>query len=109
MADSARVPKSRADQMDSFLHTAIRARWDGDLHETHAALKSLFALNSVSANGYAQLGALYVASRDCDAARKAYDQAAAIIESGSDHESVRARRQGDRARSLRILGQRCGP
>jgi hypothetical protein len=106
-----RVPESRSDQMDMLLHTAIRARWDGDLQGAHAALTSLLALNPVSANGYAELGAVFVASRDCVAARKAYDQAVAIIESGSDRENARARNHAslsDWAHTLKILGQRCG-
>ena len=106
-----RLPQSRADQMDMLLHTSIRARWEGDIQGAHAALKALLALNPVSAIGYAELGAVLVASRDCAAARKAYDQAIGIIRSRSDRESPRFRHPAlleDWAANLRVAGQRCG-
>jgi hypothetical protein len=82
-----RVPSSRADQMDALLHAAIRARWDNNLQAARTALDSLLQLNPVSASAYAELGATYIAARDCAAARKSLDQAISIIEAGTDKEN----------------------
>jgi Flp pilus assembly protein TadD len=75
--------------MDALLHAAIRARWDNNLQAARTALDSLLQLNPVSASAYAELGATYIAARDCAAARKSLDQAISIIEAGTDKENPR--------------------
>jgi hypothetical protein len=86
-----REPKTRADQLDALLHSAIRARWDGQFSEAERLLNQLLAVNQVSAVAYTQLAAVFAATRNCAAARHAIDQALAIITSGADSEHVRFR------------------
>jgi hypothetical protein len=82
-----RVPSSRADQMDSLLHKAIRARFDNRLRESQQLLNTLLGMSPQSSAAYTQLGSVFVAAGDCAAARDAFDKAIAIVQAGSDREN----------------------